>query len=376
MHRFAILITLVLCLAYTGAADAQQKYRVYIGTYTDKISKGIYRFDFDPSTGALGKVELAVETPKPSFLAIHPNQRHLYAVNETDDFGGNKTGAISAFAIDKKSGNLKFLNSQPSGGAHPCHLVIDKTGKNVLAANYTGGSCCVVPILSDGKLGEPSAVIQHKGSSVNKARQSEPHAHSINLDAANRFAFAADLGLDKVLIYKFDASKGSLTPHGDVDLKPGAGPRHFAFHPNGKTAYVINEMHCTLSAMTYDPDKGTMKVVQTVPTLPGEVQKGYSTAEVVVHPSGRFVYGSNRGHNSIAIFKLNPQPILVGHQGKDIKTPRNFAIDPTGAFLFVANQSGDSVIVFRINQETGELTPTEARAQVPTPVCVRFLPIH
>jgi 6-phosphogluconolactonase len=355
------------------------KYWMYVGTYTGAKSKGIYRFEFDPATGKVTGRELVAETPNPTFLAIHPNKHFLYAVNEIADYKNKKSGAISAFAVDPKTGGLTLLNQQPTVGDGPCHLVLDKQGKNVLAANYGGGSTCVAPIGTDGKVGEGTDFVQHKGSSVNKQRQEGPHAHCVDLDAANHFAFVCDLGLDKVLIFKFDPTKGKLTPNDppSASLKGGAGPRHIAFHPNGRFAFVNNELDSTVTAMIYDAEHGSLKSLQTLSTLPKDFTGGNSTAEVEVHPSGKFVYVSNRGHNSIAIFAIDPQTgelKAVGHQAKGIKTPRNFAIDPSGAYMIVANQDGDSLVVFRIDATTGELAPTGTEVNVPVPVCVRFVP--
>ena len=276
---------------------------------------------------------------------------------------------------------MKFLNEQPAGGAGPCHINVDKMGKNALIANYGGGSAAVLPIGTDGKLAPISCFVQHKGSSVDKSRQEAPHAHSINLDKANHFAFVADLGLDKVMIYRFDADKGTITANDPayVMMDPGSGPRHFAFHPDGKTAYINGEMAMTITACDYDAAKGSLTKRQTLSTLPeGADRKGASTAEVVVHPSGKFVYVSNRGHNTIAIFTIDSATrklTAAGHQGENIKTPRNFAIDPSGAYLIVANQDGHSLVVFRINQRTGALEPTGNTAKVPNPVCVRMVPV-
>lgn len=384
LARVGLLAALLLgvMVPLTGAADDAKadKYRVYIGTYTGKNSKGIYLFEMDPKTGELTSKGLAGETANPSFLAIAPNHKFLYAAGEIDNFNGKKTGAVDAFAIDAATGKLTLLNQQSSGGTGPCHLVVDKLGKNVLVANYGGGSVESLPINDDGKLGEPVSVIQHKGSGTDPARQKEPHAHSINLDPANKYAFAADLGLDKVFVYPFDAAKGTLTADkvAPGTVAAGSGPRHFAFHPSGKTAYVINEMAMTVTAFKYDPEKGELKEIQTISTLPkGTMGKDLSTAEVVVHPSGKFLYGSNRGHNSIAVFSIDEEGKLtaVGHQDKGIKTPRNFAIDPSGSFLIVANQDGGSILVFKIDPKTGELTPTEFKGEVASPVCVRFVPV-
>jgi 6-phosphogluconolactonase len=368
--------------ALAKKASKMDKLWVYIGTYTgDKPtdSKGIYRFDLDPATGKHTGRTLAAKVKSPSFLAIHPNHRFLYAVNESGEFKGQKSGAVSAFAIDPKTGDLTLLNQQPSGGEGPCHLVVDRQGKHVLAANYTGGSASVLPIGSDGKLGKATAFVQHKGSSVNKDRQEKPHAHSINLDPTNHFAFVADLGLDKVLIYRYDAGKGTLKANDPpaVDIAPGSGPRHFAFHPSGKYAYAINELKNTVTAFQYDPERGVLKTMQTVPTLPEGFKKDSWTAEVQVHPSGKFLYGSNRGHNSIAVFALDPKTGKLtpkGQQAAGIKTPRNFGMDPSGTWMLVGNQDSNSIVVFRIDSKTGKLTPTENGAKVPMPVCVKMMP--
>ncbi|MCS7045345.1 MAG: lactonase family protein [Gemmataceae bacterium] len=360
-----------------GGSGETTKFWVFVGTYTGGKSKGIYRMELDAATGKLGHAALAAETPNPSFLAIHPSRKFLYAVGEA---GGPQGGAVTAFALDAATGELKLLNRESSVGAGPCHIVVDQTGTNVLIANYGGGSAAVLPIQPDGRLKPASSVQQHRGRSVNKSRQEGPHAHSINLDPHNRFAFVADLGLDKVLVYRFDAKHGTLTPHDPpaVDVAPGAGPRHFAFHPNGKHAYVINELDLTITAFDYDAAKGVLTTRQTIRTLPTDVTntKGMSTAEVVVHPSGKFLYGSNRGHNTIAIFRIGAAGELTaaGHQGHHIKTPRNFAIEPTGRYLLAANQGGDSIVVFAIDAESGALTPVGEPVAVPTPVCVRFVP--
>jgi 6-phosphogluconolactonase len=351
---------------------------VYIGTYTQGKSKGIYLFRMDPASGQLTPAGLAAETVNPSFLAIAPNHRFLYAVNEIGEFGGTSSGAVSAFAIEPTTGKLTLLNQESSRGSGPCHLIVDRQGKNVLVANYGGGSVAVLPIRPDGRLGPATAFIQHQGSSVNPQRQKEPHAHSMNLDAANRFAFAADLGLDKVLIYRFDPNQGTLAPNDPAAaaVAPGAGPRHFAFHPSGRWAYVINEIDSTVTAFSYDAKTGALKSVQTISTLPERFTGNSSTAEIQVHPSGKFLYGSNRGDDSLAIFRIDPDTgrlTSVGRQPTQGKTPRGFGIDPTGTFLLAANQDSDSVVVFRIDPETGELRPTGQVVEVPKPVCVQFM---
>jgi 6-phosphogluconolactonase len=373
MRMFTGLALALAAAPLFAAEPAPSKYWVFIGTYTGKQSKGIYRCEFDATTGKLGKPELAAEVASPSFLAIHPTSKFLYAVGETG--AGKTAGTVHAFALDAKTGELRALNSATSGGAGPCHISAD--ANNVLVANYGGGSAEVIPIAADGKLAEPSCFVQHSGKSVNPGRQEGPHAHSINLDPSRKFAVVADLGLDQVRVYKFDAENGKITPNDPPFLKvaDGAGPRHFAFHKTKPFAYVINEMACTINALTYTPD-GKFEVVQTISTLPHELREGYSTAEVQVHPSGKFVYGSNRGQNSIVGFKVDQETgklTLIGHQGEGIKTPRNFGIDPTGKWMIVGNQDGHSIIVYAINPETGELTPTGTSAEVGSPVCIKFL---
>jgi 6-phosphogluconolactonase len=377
-RRIALVLAAVGCAfsALPAGEPAPRKLWVFVGTYTGGKSKGIYRLELDAAAGKLGEPKLAAESNSPSFLAIHPRGKFLYAVNE-GSVKGKKGGGVSAFAIDRKTGGLTLLNQESSVGAGPCHLIVDAAGKHVLVANYGGGSALVLPIAADGSLQGASSFVQHEGKSVNPKRQEAPHAHSINLDKAGRFAFVADLGLDKVLIYRYDAARGTLTPNepAAATLKPGAGPRHFAFHPSGKFAYVINELDSTLTAFDYDAGTGALRERQTLSTLP-KSHPGNSTAEVVVHPSGKFVYGSNRGHNSIAVFTVDPESgklQAAGHQGHLIKTPRNFAIEPGGRYLLVGNQAGDSIGVFAIDQATGALTPVGEPVAVPAPVCIRFL---
>jgi 6-phosphogluconolactonase len=373
--RFTVLFLVGMLVASATLARAET-IRVYIGTYTGPNSKGIYLADFDTESGKLSNARVAAEVANPSFLAIHPNRKFLYAVSEVSD-GKTTTGAVVALSINPEDGTLKILNHQSSEGAGPCHLVVDKTGKAVLVANYGGGSIASLPLNDDGTLNKAASAIQHTGSSKDQNRQKEPHAHSINLDPSNRFALVADLGLDKVLVYKFDAATGKLEANDPpfATVEPGSGPRHLAFNPTGQIAYVINEMASTITAFRFDADKGELKSKETVSTLPKEGFKGeQSTAEVVVHRSGKFAFGSNRGHNSIAsyVIQANGDLVLTHHQGKNIKTPRNFAIDPTGKFLLVCNQDSNSIVVFRIDQNDGELTPVGEPFAVPMPVCIRF----
>ena len=373
----------VAALSVGGAAEGllavmPTKVRVFFGTYTGKESKGIYTSVLDLKTGAITKPELAAEIRNPSFLAIHPRGTHLYAAGEIGDFQGGKGGAISAFAMEPATGKLTLLNQRSSVGSGPCHVSVDPTGKLVMAANYGGGSVVALRINADGSLAElaESGFVQHTGSSVNKGRQEAPHAHSINPDRAGRFAFAADLGLDKILIYQIDAAAGTLKANDPAfaATPAGGGPRHFAFHPTGRFAYVCNEMTSSVTAFSYDADKGALTEMHTISTLPEPV-KGNSTAEIQVHPSGRFVYCSNRGHDSLAIFSVDPQSgklTAAGHQKTGGKTPRNFGIDPTGQFILAANQSTNDVFVFKVDAKTGQLTQTGDPVSVGSPVCVKF----
>lgn len=362
------------------AEQNREEMLVYVGTYTGKEDRGegIYVYRMHPASGALEFASSVSDIVNPSFLAIHPQKRRLYAVNEVDDFEDSAGGAVSAFSIDPKTGGLTYLNRQSSQGAGPCHLSVDATGKAVLVANYSGGSVAALPIRDDGGLGEATAFIQHRGSSVNPGRQSGPHAHSITIDPTNRYAFAADLGIDKILIYRLDADRAAITPNDEpwTQVHAGAGPRHFAFHPNGKYAYLINELDNTTVAYTYDDAAGTLREVQTITTLPEDFSDTSYCADIHVSPSGKFVYGTNRGHDSIVIFRIDGgtgQLTCVGYESTQGEFPRNFAIDPTGTFLFAANQNTDNIVAFRIDQQTGALTPTGHVTHVRAPVCVKII---
>jgi 6-phosphogluconolactonase len=370
--------TIGLFLSFAIEAFAADKIHVFIGTYTGGPSRGIYSYELNLQDGSLRQVGLAAEISSPSFLAIHPNKRFLYAVNEVENFGGQKAGAVTGFKIDGSGTKLEKINDATSGGPGPCHLSVDKSGKFVLVANYSGGSVEVLPINNKGELALPTSFVQHTGSSVNKQRQGEPHAHSINLDAKNRFAVAADLGLDKLFVYRFDSKSGNLTPNDPpfAALAPGSGPRHFAFHPNGKNAYVINEILSTATAFSWNGEKGVLTELQTVSTIPNGPVPGNSTAEIQVHPSGKFVYGSNRGQNTIAVFSVDSSGKLthVENESTRGKTPRNFGIEPGGKYLIAANQDSDTLAVFKIDQKTGALGPVGQTVSAPKPVCVKFLP--
>lgn len=362
----------------TSATPSSNFLFVYIGTYTNGDSKGIYRMKLNLTSGALSSPKLVAESVNPSFLAVDPKEQFLFAVNEVGQYMNIEGGAVSAFSIDSKTGNLTFLNHQTTQGADPCHLVVDAAGKHILVANYSGGSVAVLPFNNRGQLGAATSFVQHIGSSVNSARQSEPHAHSINLSPDNRYALAADLGTDEILIYQFDSQRGQLTPNDPAaaPVTAGAGPRHFAFHPNGQRVYVINELASSITVFRYYEDRGALETLQEISTLPKTFDGSTSTAEIQVHPSGNFVYGSNRGHDSIAIFSVNPQTgtlLARGHVSTGGQTPRNFTIDPTGRYLLAANQSTNDIFVFAIDPLSGDLESVGKPVTVPSPVCIRFI---
>jgi 6-phosphogluconolactonase len=356
-------------------AGAVKRWSVYFGTYTGPKSKGIYRSAFNPADGKLGQPELAAEVANPTFLAMHPSRPLLYAASEIYDFGGRKAGAVVAMAIQAGSGKLTLLNRQSSQGPGPCHVSVDRSGRFVLAANYGNGSIACLPVQSYGRLGAATSVIQHHGSGPNRQRQEGPHAHQILADPEGNFVFVPDLGLDKILIYRLDRAGGTLLPNDPPSgaTPPGAGPRHLAFRPDSRFAYAIDELDSTVTVFRYVAARGSLEFLQSVSSLPRGFHGVNYPAEVVVHPSGKFLYGSNRGHDSIAIFaidaasgKLRP----IGHQPTGGKEPRNFNIDPSGKYLLAANQNSDNVAVFRIDAATGLLHPTGQSVAVPSPVCV------
>src|ERR1700719_259884 len=354
-------------------------YLVYVGTYTTKqSSKGIYAYWFDAGTGKLKAAGLPAESADPSFVAVHPSGKYLYAVNEVGEVGGQKRGAVGAFTIDDRTGALKLLNQVATRGAGPCHISLDRTGKYVLVANYDGGSVASFPVREDGSLGEVAGFVQHSGSSVNKERQEGSHAHWLGVSPDNRFAIEANLGLDEVPVFHFKASTGDLTPVLPVvKVHAGAGPRHFAFHPNGKFAYLLTEMENAVTVFSYKGNNGSLSALQTISTLRGDYSGPKEAAELVVHPAGKFLYASNRaGVDSVTAFAIDRVKgtlKLIGEFPTMGKMPRNFAIDPTGRFLLAANQESGNIVVFRIDATTGPLTPTGEVVEVPAPVCITFV---
>ena len=374
----AVLMTSQSILQKLFPGNALSRQDFYVGNYGTGQDGGIYLCRLNSLTG---EITLQGETKgidNPSFLAIDSNNHFLYAVNEVSDVNGNPGGAVSSFEIDPENGRLRFVAQQLTLGESPCHISIDRTGKFLLITNYTGGNVTVVPILQDGNPGNYVEHIQHKGQSINPDRQNAPHPHSINLSPDNNYAFVPDLGLDKILIYRFDPQTGKLRP-GDfpyISLKPGSGPRHFTFHPDGRFAYVINELNSTVTVFKYKSVKGTLKEIQTISTLPEEFTGESNCADIHIHPNGKYLYGSNRGHNSIVIFSIDPSNgklIQRGFTSTQGDFPRNFAIDPSGLYMLAANQRSDSIFSFRINIETGELIPTGHMIEIPKPVCIKFL---
>ena len=361
---------------------------VFVGTYTEPIlfgtgkvlqgkGEGIYVYRLDQSSGALEPAAKTTGIANPSYLAIDASQRFLYAVNELKTYESRPTGTVSAFAVDAQTGALRFLNRQITHGTDPCHVAVEANRRHVFVANFMSGSVCVLPVRDDGALGDACDVVQHEGSSIDLRRQSGPHAHSVTLDGSNRFAFVPDLGLDKLMVYRFDPASGKLAPHAApwIELKAGAGPRHLALHPNGRFAYLVNELDSTVVALSYDSERGTFRDLQTIRALPHAFAGESTCADIHAHPSGRFLYTSNRGHDSIAIYRIDPRLgtlSLVGHEPSAGRTPRSFAIDPAGRFLVAANQDSDSLAVFRIDPGSGKLALAHI-ASAPTPVCARFL---
>ncbi len=342
----------------------------YVGTYTRGTSRGIYLFRFQ-ADGGLKPAGLAAETESPSFLALHPNRRFLYAVNE------GPSATISAFAMHAKTGALTFFNRVSSKGSSPCHLAVDKTGKCILAANYGDGSVAAFPILENGGLGDAADFIQHSGSSIDPQRQKGPHAHQAVFSPDNRFAFVPDLGLDEILIYRVDARHAKLAKNDPafVKVKPGSGPRHLAFHPSGRFAYALGEMGGLVTAFRYNAARGALDAFQEISTLPKGFKGDNGSAEIAVHRSGRFLYASNRGPDTIAAFRIDPSTGMLTPHGEvstQGKAPRHFAIDPSGKFLLAANQNSDNIVSYRIDQKTGTLTPAGHVIECPTPVCIAF----
>lgn len=361
---------------------------VFAGTYTEPMSfiggqvsrgKGIHAYNLDADTGALSELLVNENILNPAFFCFDPQRQYLYCVNECQEFEGQPTGYVSAFRIEGDSGKLTLLNQQPSHGTDPCHVIVDKTGKYVFVANYSSGSVSMFPINDDGSLGDASCVVQHEGRSVDLERQQGPHAHGIEISNDNRFALVCDLGCDQVFIYAIDLEGGKIIANEKqpaINMMPGAGPRHVVMHPNSRNAYVISELDSTMTAFAYDAENGTLAEIDTLSTLPAGFKGTTSCAEVQISPDGKFLYGSNRGHNSMVIYRISDDDgsiVITGHQGTGGEVPRNFEIDSDGMFVAAANQDTGNIVMFRRCAATGELKPTGSVVEVGAPVCVRFI---
>jgi len=355
-------------------------YRVYLGTTAENDRCGIYMATLDLHTGTLSSPVRVSQSVRPGFIEIHPDGKYLYATDAGGNFSGNMTGAVSAYRIQEEDGSLIDLNTQSSGGAGPCHVSIGPRGKYLLVANYRGGSCAMLPIQSNGSLAASSSLHKHSGSSIHPARQTEAHTHSIICDPLGHFALTADLGLDQILIYRMDALAGHLTPSDPafIQTPPGSGPRHLTFSPCGKFVYACMELNNTVIVYGYDVKRGTLEELQNLSTLPDDFKGENTTSEILTSQDGRFLYVGNRGHNSIAIFKIDPQTGLLSPDGYESTRgdhPRNFNIDPTGHFLLVANANSDNLVVFEIDPESGQLKFNGCEVNVPRATCIRFLAI-
>ncbi len=379
LHLTGLTLTGLPLTSWGQAARRTPSFLVYVGTYAKPGADSIFLYRLDPATGALTRLRAEKGGENPSFLTLDAQQRHLYAVNEVENYEGQKSGFVSGFTIDRGTGGLTLLNQQPSGTAAPCYVSLDATGRAALVANYGGGTVSLLPLDTSGQLRPATATSQFHGSGPNRSRQEGPHAHCIIPDPVNRFAFAADLGTDRVHGFELAAAAGQLTPRATPAFvaQPGAGPRHLAFHPNGRWAYLVNELTSSVSALAYDAAAGTFRELHTLPALPAGFTAPNTCADVHVAPNGRFVYVSNRGHDSIVGFAVAPDTgrlKVVQHQSTQGKTPRNFAIAPSGTILLAANQNSNSIVTFFLNAQTGRLTPTGQSVEVPAPVCVQVVP--
>ena len=370
------LVMASAAIAITPLRARMEGRLVFVGTYTNDHSQGIYAFQFDDRTGTLRPLGVAAQTPSPSFIVASADGRFVFAVNELAEYQGQPSGSVSSFAVDRATGRLTLLSVQSSHGTNPCHLALDRTGRFLVVANYSSGTLAVLPVGADGQLGPAVEVIAHQGTGPNTERQEGPHAHEVVFSTDNRFLVAVDLGIDRLNVYRFNEATGVLAANAPtgVGVAAGAGPRHVAFHPDGHRAFVISELASTITSLTWDGRAGILTAGAAVSTLPSDFHGRSATAEIAIHPNGRFVYGSNRGHDSIAVFTLGPAGALapVAFESTRGKTPRHFTIAPGGRWLIAANQDSGTLAVFAIDQRTGALTPSGGLTDAGTPVCVLF----
>ncbi len=380
MFRLTLILLIMVHTVIKAGNDNNQsaKYYLYVGSYTQSEDEGIYVYEFDAKNGNLKYLHTVAGVENPSYLAIQPDKNLLIAVNETMEYHGEKTGAVSAFSVDPASGNLKLINQVPSGGGAPCYVSIDSKGKYVLVANYMSGTVTMFQIATGGRLSAYTDLQQHKGSGPVSKRQKGPHAHTIILDNNEKFALAADLGTDEVIGYEIDKRENKLRKASAFKVKAGSGPRHIAFHPGGRYVYVISELANTVTACTYDPQTGKLTEIMTASTLPDDFNGTSYCADIHFSKDGRFLYGSNRGHDSIVIFNVDGKTgkiSYVDHFSVNGEWPRNFMIDPTGNYLLVANQNSGNIVVFRLDKNTGKATETNNEVKVSKPVCLKMLPM-
>jgi 6-phosphogluconolactonase len=360
------------------ARKQDKTFMVYVGTYAKGDADNLYGYRLNALTGELSLAFSVKGVPNASFLALDAQRRYLYAVNETGEFQGAKSGAVSAYAIDPKTGSLTFLNQHPSLGGYPCYIALAKAGKVLLLANYMGGNVVLFPVQANGALGAAADMVQHTGSSVHK-NQASPHAHCFLPDPENRFLLAVDLGIDKILKYQLAADAGKLIPFEEpaFTAKPGAGPRLLTFHPNNRYAYLICELDASMYALAYQAGQGAFQELQRIATVPSDYTGKNACAHVQVSPDGKFLYGSNRGHNSIVVYAIDSRTgklTLVQHVDTQGDFPRNFVIVPTGNILLAANQKSNSIVSFHVDKRTGKLTPTGHKTEVPSPIYLRAVP--
>jgi 6-phosphogluconolactonase len=375
MKKILVLIVLSLNLLSMSKTDAGELYYLYVGTYTTNEEEGIAIYKFDASDGSLEYQSTASGITNPSYLAIHPGKKLLLAVNEIGDYEGARTGAISSFKI-RSDGSLKLISQVATGGGAPCYVSVDSKANYALVANYSGGNVGILPINVDGVLEELSDLEQHVGSGPNQNRQGEPHAHAFVLDPSEQFGLAVDLGMDRVISYRIN--KNEMDKRNEFKADAGAGPRHLTFHPNEKFVFIINELNSTISSCSYDDDTGALMHIMTVNTLPEDYSGENSCADIHVSGDGKFLYGSNRGHDSIVVYAIDEESGDIqyrSHHSVEGQTPRNFMIDPTDRYLLVANQNSNNIVVFQRDSESGELNSTGVHTSTSKPVCLKMLKI-